>query len=187
MFLIIGLGNPGVTHERTRHNFGRMVAGVIASKHDCDDWRHEKKFFSLVVAGKIGKENIEIALPETFMNKSGHAANTLSRFYKIKPDHVIVLHDDADLPLGRVKFSFGKRSAGHKGVESVKRAIGTWGFWRIRLGIQKKKRISAEKLVLKKFTSDEEKIAKKIAAHVSEGLDVALAEGFEKAMSLYSI
>src|SRR3989344_8225130 len=186
MKLILGLGNPGAELEKTRHNLGRNCAQYLAKQSELKELKEEKYFFSLLTEGKIGKEKVVVALPQTFMNKSGQAASALVKKYKIKPADVIILHDDSDIELGRVKFSFAKHSAGHKGVESVRRALGTWDFWRIRMGIQKKKRIPAMDLVLKKLSPDEERIAKKIFKHVAEGIKTAFTDGFEKAMSLYN-
>lgn len=186
MKLIIGLGNPGEEYAKTRHNLGRACAEVVAKENGLKAFAEDRKLYSLVTEGKIGKEKVVVALPQTFMNKSGQAVSALIKKYKVKPKDVIVLHDDADLELGRVKFSFARHSAGHKGVESVKRALGTWDFWRVRIGMQKKKRVPAEILVLKKLSHDEEKIVKKLFKHISEGLEVAFTDGFEKAMSLYN-
>ena len=186
MNLILGLGNPTEEYAKTRHNLGRNCATSLAQQQGLKEFREEKKLFSLVTEGKIGKEKAVVALPQTFMNKSGQAVGALIKKYKVKPRDVVVLQDDADLELGRVKFSFGKHSAGHKGVESVKRSIGTWDFWRVRMGIQRKKRIPAEELVLKKLTPEEEKIAEKLFKHISDGIKVAFTDGFDKAMSLYN-
>ena len=120
------------------------------------------------------------------MNKSGNAVAPAARFYKMKSRDVFVIHDDADILLGRAKLSFGKRSAGHKGVESVRRALGTWDFWRFRIGIQKKKRVDAMKLVLQKFTPDEARSVKKIIKKTLAALAKAVAENPEKAISEYN-
>ncbi len=179
MMLFIGLGNPGKEYERTRHNVGRETLMRWAKKNDLPDFEFNKKLNALVL--KKGK--VIIVLPETFMNKSGNTAGTAARFFKIKPKDIVVLHDDADLELGRTKLSFSRHAAGHKGVESVKRALKTWEFWRLRIGIQKKKRVDAMKLVLQKFTPDEEIKLKKIQKKIFEGLDTVLTNGPEQAMN----
>jgi peptidyl-tRNA hydrolase, PTH1 family len=178
MILLIGLGNPGKEYERTRHNVGReMLRGW--QKKNLSNFEFNKKLNALVLKEK----KFVIILPETFMNKSGNAAGAAARFFKIKPNSIIVLHDDADLELGRTKLSFGRHAAGHKGVESVKRALKTWGFWRLRVGIQKKKRVDAMKLVLQKFSPAEEAQLKKTQKKIFAGLDIILAEGPEHAMN----
>ena len=126
------------------------------------------------------------------MNKSGDAVRQIKDLrLKIKDkkkeiENLVIIHDDLDIPFGKYKLSFNKSSGGHKGVESVKRSIGTWDFWRVRMGIQRKKRIPAEELVLKKLTPEEEKIAEKLFKHISDGIKVAFTDGFDKAMSLYN-
>lgn len=180
MTLFIGLGNPGGQYEKTRHNVGREILMRWAKTRGfAQDFEFSKKLNALVVKEK----KFVIVLPETFMNKSGNAAGAAARFFKIKPKNIIVLHDDADLELGRTKLSFNRHAAGHKGVESVKRALKTWEFWRLRIGIQKKKRVDAMKLVLQKFSPAEEAALKKAQKKILEGLDTILAEGPERAMN----
>lgn len=179
MILFVGLGNPGGQYEKTRHNIGRETLVRWAKKNGLPDFEFNKKLNTLVAKNK----QCVIALPETFMNKSGNAAGAASRFFKIKPDAIVVVHDDADLEACRTKLSFGRRAAGHKGVESVKRALKTWKFWRLRIGIQKKKRVDAMKLVLQKFTPAEEAVQKKINKKIFNGLDAILSDGPERAMN----
>ena len=186
MYLIIGLGNPGDEYNNTRHNIGREIAEAFRRKFDLPDFRFEKKWNAEIAEGKIGKEKITIALPNTFMNKSGAAAAALARYYKIKPATIIVIHDDADIPLGSAKLSFGKNSAGHKGVESIIRAFKTNEFWRFRIGIAGKRNIPAEKIVLKKFTPDEKRLMIKISKKTIQALEKALTEGPDRAMNEYN-
>jgi len=134
MYIIVGLGNPGQEYENTRHNTGRIVALAFCKARKFDDFKEDKKTQSLKTEGKIGKEKIVCLLPETFMNKSGSALKKIITSKKAA-GKLIVCHDDIDLPLGKFKISFGKGSAGHKGVESVMRAVKTKDFWRVRVGI----------------------------------------------------
>ncbi|MEK7082199.1 MAG: hypothetical protein AAB915_00775, partial [Patescibacteria group bacterium] len=108
------------------------------------------------------------------------------RLFKTKPKYIFVIHDDADIALGATKLSFGKRSAGHKGVESVIRGLKTREFWRCRIGIAGKRDIPADKLVLKKFTPDEQKIAKKIIKKTCAALAAIAEFGPERAMNEYN-
>lgn len=179
MYLFIGLGNPGPKFENTRHNVGRETLMSWQKNAELADFEFEKKWNALVSKNK----KAILLLPETFMNNSGKAVSPAIRFFKIKPKNVIALHDDSDIELGRTKLSFGKHSAGHKGVESAKRAIGTLDFWRLRIGIQKKKRVDAMKLVLQKFAPVEEKTLKKVTKKILEGLEMIVTEGPEKAMN----
>lgn len=182
MLLVVGLGNPGKQYERTRHNVGREILLEWQKKNDSADFAYDKKLNALISKHK----KAVLLLPETMMNKSGSAVSAAARFYKIKPQNVLVMHDDADIELGHAKLSFGKHSAGHKGAESVKRALGTWDFWRLRIGIQKKKRVDAMKLVLQKFAPEEARLVKKISKKTVDALETAIAEGPEKAMNEYN-
>ena len=179
MYLIVGLGNPGEKLKGTRHNIGRETIMEWQKKSDLADFELDKKLNALTSESK----KAVLLLPETMMNKSGNAVKPALRAFGVKPKDTIVLHDDADIEFGRVKLSFGKHSAGHKGVESVKRALGTWDFWRLRIGIQKKKRVDAMKLVLQKFMPAEETAVKKVKKNLLEGLEMIVNEGPEKAMN----
>ncbi len=200
MTLIVGLGNSEKQYQHTRHNIGRETLIHWQTKTGLCEFNLDKKLNALVSENK----KCVILLPETMMNKSGNAVLPAMRKYKVKPDSLIVVHDDADIELGCTKLSFGKHSAGHKGVESVRRAAGTWDFWRLRIGIQpplraslarlaeasqgrtkggKKKRIDAMKLVLQKFSPAEEQTLKKVRKKICEGLDLLTHEGPERAMN----
>ena len=120
------------------------------------------------------------------MNKSGQSVAPAAKFFKIKPKNIFVIHDDADIALGRAKLSFGRSSAGHKGVESVMRALKSKDFWRFRIGIGGKRDMPAEKLVLKKFSPEEIKLVKKIVKKTIGALEKTIKEGPEKAMNEYN-
>ena len=182
MKLIVGLGNPGEQYKGTRHNVGREIAEALRKDMELGEFRFEKKWNALVSENK----KTALLLPETLMNKSGNAVAPAARFLKVKPKDIFVVHDDADIPLGHAKLSFGKHSAGHKGVESVMRALKTRDFWRFRIGIAGKRDIPAEKLVLKKFTPDETRLVKKIFKKTIEALQLTITAGPEKAMNEYN-
>jgi len=182
MFTIIFLGNPGKEYALTRHNAGRIIGEVVAKKLKIT-LEPNVKFQSLVGEGTVGSVKVRLLMPETFMNKSGNAIKNMA----INPKKVLIVHDDADLPMGRLKFSFAKRDGGHKGVASVLRALKTRDVWRARIGIQKKRRISAEDIVLAKFSPAERLILTKISKTFAEAVPVLVAESFEKASSLYTL
>lgn len=141
MIVIVGLGNPGKKYEKTRHNIGSRVIDELKS---------------------LGLENVVLAKPTTFMNESGKAVKKLITNYKLQTINLWIIHDDIDLPLGEFKISFGRGSAGHKGVQSIINELGTKDFNRIRIGICPKsgKPENVEKFVLQKFSKEEEKILK---------------------------
>ena len=187
MYLIIGLGNPGKEYENTKHNIGRAIVEKCAKKNDLPDFKYDKKSNALVAQGKIGKEKVTFALPETFMNKSGAAIKKLTTSYKLQATNCFVAHDDVDLPIGKIKISFDKSSAGHKGVENVMKNLKTQKFWRIRIGIGgKKKTKQAMELVLKKFSAKEADEMKKTVKRACDALACAVSENPQKAMTVYN-
>ncbi len=186
MKLVVGLGNPGKEYEKTRHNIGFRVLEEMAGdfkfekkfppKADPDrsvgvmlNFKFNKKFNSEIAESKIGKDKIIFVKPQTFMNNSGEAVLAIAKFYKIKPKDIVIAHDEMDLIFGKIKLSFGSRSAGHNGVQSIIDSLGTNEFYRIRVGIGPcPEQISAEKFVLQKFSTTEEKEMKKIISEAIE-------------------
>jgi len=185
MVLIVGLGNPGKKFQKTRHNLGFRVIDEFKRKNNFPDFVLKKELNSLISAKKITGQKIILAKPQTFMNNSGLAVKSLIHFYKIKPQNVVVIHDDIDLPLGKIKVVKNRGSGGHKGVESVIKALKTKNFIRFRLGIQPKKGKpkKVENFVLQNFTKEEEKIIKELLKLTVKGLETFLKEGVEKTMT----
>ena len=192
MHTLIGLGNPGNEYEYTRHNAGRMTLLSFAKmarqshhKNGMSEWEFDKKHQSLKTEGVIKHEKFTLLLPETFMNKSGNAVKTS----KLATSKLIVLHDDIDLPLGRFKISFAKGSGGHKGLESIMRALKTKDFVRVRIGISPKKKPPQKDMpdfLLKKFRPQELDEIKKVSKKINEALEMIITEGYERAMNQYN-
>jgi len=164
VILIVGLGNPGTKYKKTRHNIGFRILDKFQNENNFSNFEFSKKFNSLISDGIIKKKTILLTKPETFMNNSGISVKKLINFYKIKSSNVIVVHDDIDLIFGTIRISERRGSAGHKGVESIIKELGTKDFTRIRIGIRDKKlkNKNTEKYVLEKFTEQEEQDLKKI-------------------------
>ena len=191
---ILGLGNPGEEYENTRHSAGRVAAEYFAKKAGIPDFEYDKKSNSLIAKS----HQVAVALPETFMNKSGQAAAKLIRpaFAKAsagKPKkelkELVVIHDDLDLPLGRFKISYGKSSGGHKGIESVMRALKTKNFVRIRIGVSPKRKPPQKdviKFIVGKFKPAELEVFKKVIKKISEALEVMATDSLERAMSEFN-
>ncbi len=135
--LIIGLGNPDAEYENTRHNLGFLFIESLASDHG-SDLILDKKIGARVAKSKmiLGGKNYSVifARPESYVNTSGPIIAKLKAVYKARPEDIIIVHDDLDIPFGSVKLSFDKNSGGHRGVESIMKAIKTKKFFRIRLG-----------------------------------------------------
>ncbi len=173
MILIVGLGNPGKKFQKTRHNLGFRVVDKLRFLKD---------------------KKIILAKPQTFMNLSGKAVKSLMTKYKVPPLNLWVIHDDIDLPLGKIRISKGRGAAGHKGVESIIEELKTKNFIRLRIGIQPTAAVEKPStraklgagLVLQKFNKDEERIVKKIIKKSAEAIEFALTQGIEKTMSRYN-
>lgn len=129
-WIVAGLGNPGRKYQNTRHNVGFMAVDELALGLEASGWKLVNKFDALTL------ENREILLikPQTFMNESGKAVSAAMRFYKIPLNHLVVIHDDLDIPLGMVKMGFGRGPKVHNGIDSIETQLGSKDFWRIRIG-----------------------------------------------------
>lgn len=191
MILVVGLGNPGKKFEKTRHNVGFLVIDGFQEKNNFSVFKLSKKSLAEISEGSLDDEKVILAKPQTFMNNSGRAVKLLTRTYKLNAKSLFIVHDDIDLPLGKIRISASRSSAGHKGVESIIRELKTKGFVRFRVGIQlatndKKQETRSEKFVLQKFNRKEEKILKEVIEKTVEAIEMAMEEGVEKAMAKYN-
>ena len=132
MLFIAGLGNPGGQYGDNRHNIGFMAVDAIHDEHDFGAW--SKKHGALVAEGRLGGEKVLLIKPQTFMNESGKAVGDALRFYKAEPSQLVVLHDELDLPPGKVRIKTGGGNGGHNGLRSIDAHVGK-DYRRIRLGI----------------------------------------------------
>jgi len=188
MKLIVGLGNPGRKYERNRHNLGFMCLNHLACNHKIRfDKRQGRARISL---GEIAGSKLVLAKPQTYMNLSGQAVSRLVRKYRVNLDDLLVIHDDLDLPTGRIRIRRGGRSAGHKGVNSVAAELGSQDFSRLRIGIGRPEGLIPKEdiidYVLGDFTADEKKTIDKVIPKVSEAILCFLTEGLTVAMNEYN-
>jgi peptidyl-tRNA hydrolase, PTH1 family len=189
-FVIVGLGNSGKEYEKTRHNAGRMLVEKLATAEGFDDFVFNKKANALIAEGKIGKEKVTLVLPETMMNLSGKAVLPFVKSVKAAKA-LLVVQDDLDLPLGTTKMVIGRGSGGHKGIESIMRAIKTKDFARLRIGISaagkknQAKKVSGEEKVIKhvigKFKPAEDATLKKIIKKGVEAVQLFVTDSVESA------
>ncbi len=179
MFLIVGLGNPGKEYENTHHNAGFMVIDALASEYGFGIFK--EKFDGLIAEGKIGREKVYLLKPLTFMNLSGNSVVKAANFYKILPDKVIVIHDDMDLPIGKVKAKIGGGSGGHNGIKSIDAAI-TPQYNRIRIGIGRAVGAAQDPVdfVLSKFSKSELKELEENISVVCKNLPILLEKGINE-------
>ena len=164
MFLIVGLGNPGTKYSNTRHNIGFIAADILSDRYNFI-WSAKSKFNVDIASGDLENDKLILCKPNTFMNLSGTSVAPLASFYKLKPENIIVIHDDVDVPLGRVKYKIGGGAGGHNGLKSIDSNIGT-NYHRIRIGIGRPDdpRYDISDFVLGKFSKEEEEVTM-IAIH----------------------
>lgn len=196
MKLVVGLGNPGGAYESTRHNIGFMVAERLARElGTCQPvWETNTKWN--VTTAKIS--DVLLVKPLTFMNKSGFAVKALVDFYKLTPSDVWVVHDDIDLPLGKIRIREKGGTAGHNGVDSILQQLKSDAFVRFRLGIGRGKESTGRQtdknlhhrsviaFVLSRFHRGEAGEFRKLVKHGSEAVRIALTEGIDKAMNRFN-
>ena len=188
--VIVGLGNPGLAYAYTRHNVGFMCIDHFARDHDIP-WT-DKKGPLRWCGGQIPLSNspveIMLAKPRTFMNHSGEAVKYLVDRWRMDISNILVIHDDMDLPLGKIRVRPRGSSGGHKGIQSIIDTLGTQEIPRIRVGIGQgdSEEIDVIDYVLSEFTEEEEQVLEGVVAAVSEATLCILAEGVEAAMNKFN-
>lgn len=196
MKVIVGLGNPGGEYEQTRHNIGYMVVDKLSRElgSGVPKWEQQEKFRAFIA--NIG--GVLLVKPITFMNNSGESVQKITSFYKISHSDIWVVHDDIDLPIGKIKIRERGGTAGHNGLESIVKHIGTDEFVRFRLGIgrgkeaitkntdQQLRHRSVIDFVLSKFTQHEAGELRKLIKYGTEAVQMALTEGLDKAMNRFN-
>jgi peptidyl-tRNA hydrolase, PTH1 family len=181
MLLLVGLGNPGPKYERNRHNIGFMAVDRIVRRHSFQQDR--ARFQSICAEGVIGGRKTLIMKPTTFMNESGRAVGEAVRFFKLAPAQVVVLHDELDLVLGKVRAKCGGGHAGHNGLRSITQHIGP-DFWRIRIGIGhpgEKEKVHGH--VLSDFAKADEPMVARIVDAICDAAPLIAKEDFNGFMT----
>lgn len=177
MFLVVGLGNPGSEYADTRHNVGFMAADEIHRRYNFSAFR--AKFDGLIAEGQISGEKIYLLKPQTYMNLSGNSVQKAASFYKIDPQHIIVIHDDMDLPIDKIKAKTGGGAGGHNGLKSIDACI-TPQYHRIRLGIGHPQNKDSENVinhVLSSFSKTDKEILKQNIDIAVDLLGILITEG----------
>jgi PTH1 family peptidyl-tRNA hydrolase len=202
-YIIVGLGNPGAEYEGTRHNAGRIILDALRKEFSKEEFQFDKKLNALVAEAKIGKEKVLLVAPEAFMNNSGKsvapivktkAAKAKSGIKGKTADDLLVIYDDFQLPIGRMKISYNKSSGGHNGLESIIKTVKTEAFPRLRVGTAPATSKGdakiphgddkIEKFILGKFKDEEMKELKKMAKKAIEGIEVWVKEGRDRATNI---
>lgn len=187
MKLIVGLGNPGGVYAHSRHNIGFLTVKALA-KHYHSPFKRDSRTFSLSAKGEVAGQNLILALPLTFMNLSGNAIRALRDKYKIDSKSLLVVCDDLDLEFGRIKIKAEGSSGGHRGLESVIKALGSRDFARLRIGIgrprQNFRQISD--YVLGSFLKKEQQGLKEVIARSCSCCECWAKEGIAKSMDIFN-
>jgi PTH1 family peptidyl-tRNA hydrolase len=182
--LVVGLGNPGRAYARNRHNVGWMVVDELARRHGAS-WR--SKFNGSFAEVRLDGHRVALLKPETFMNESGRSVSAATAFFKVEPDAVLVVHDEGDLECGRLQARLGGGLAGHNGLRSIAKHLGTQDFLRLRVGVGRPERGDPRPLadfVLADFEPHDD--ADAIVRRAAEAIETLDAEGLERTQSLYN-
>lgn len=183
MWGIVGLGNPGGRYAKTRHNAGFMVIDLLCGK--CGVELKDKGIY-LIGKGSIEGANAVFMEPLTFMNRSGLAVREAFRKFGLGPDKLIVVHDDLDMPAGKIKIKTGGGAGGHKGMESIIHETGARDFARVKIGIGRDPDILVEDYVLSKFKRDEAAEIKHALTEAADAVALIVKEGAHAAMNRYN-
>ena len=183
-FLVVGLGNPGEEYENTPHNLGFMVIDRLAESHSVRVSRKENTSF--VGLGAVSGKSLALAKPQTYMNLSGPAVKGLLERYELKPDRLIVVYDELDLPWGSLRIRLKGSAAGHNGVKSLIGSLGTNEFARVRVGISPGDPVDGEMFVLAKFKRAQKQDVEDTVDRAAEAVESIIAEGAAQAMTKYN-
>ena len=184
-YLIAGLGNPGVQYRQTRHNAGFMVLDRLAARLGVTFSRLESK--ALVTKADYQGSRIVLVKPHTFMNLSGQPVGSLSRYYKVPREKLLVAYDEVDLPLGTLRIRPGGGSAGHKGISSIIERLGSQDFPRLRVGVSRPPgRMEAADYVLQEFAASEKELLHVALDTAVDAILVFVSEGLEAAMNKFN-
>jgi PTH1 family peptidyl-tRNA hydrolase len=186
LYLIVGLGNPGAEYSRTRHNAGFLAVERLAERWRAD-WTYEKKFNALLARADRHGHRVLLCRPQTFMNASGEAVGAVKEFFRVALPRMLVIVDDADLPLGRLRLRPDGSSGGHHGLESIEQHLGTRGYARLRVGIGRldgAREITGH--VLGRFGSTEAALADKVLSVAADQAETWLEAGIQKAMNQFN-
>lgn len=182
-WLVVGLGNPGREYERSRHNIGFQVVDELARRHGTAV--RDRAARSLTGQLRVGDRTLVLAKPQTMMNLSGEAVKALRAKYGVPLERTLVIHDELDLPFGRLRIRRGGSSAGNHGLDSIIGSLGTKDFTRIRVGIGKPPGDGAD-YVLSPFTPSERDQLQPLVGRVADAVELAVASGIERAMTEFN-
>src|SRR5947208_6679876 len=187
LYLIVGLGNPGPKYVRTRHNAGFRVVERLAKRWQAS-WGMDEKFNSRLANAEHAGRKVLLCEPETYMNRSGAAVGKLAEYFRVPPGKLLVVVDDADLPLGEIRLRPQGSSGGHHGLESIEQHLGSRQYARLRIGIGREKSAAREitRHVLGRFSASETAVMEMVFDRATDQIECWLSEGIGKAMSQFN-
>lgn len=184
-YLVVGLGNPGREYRETRHNIGFMVVDRLAEATSCKLTKVQSK--AIIGIGRVNDLKVILAKPQTYMNLSGQAVSALMHFYKVDLEHLIVAHDDVDLPFGQIRMRPGGGSAGQKGMGSIIEKLGTQEFARLRMGVGRPPgQMDAASYVLQNFSRGDMEFMPEFIKRGAEAVQSFILDGLDNAMNKYN-
>ena len=184
MKLIVGLGNPGKEYENTRHNIGFICIDHYVKTKKIDDFK--EKFNGLYTKFLYNNEQIILLKPLSYMNLSGTVVSKYVNYYKIKPNDILVIHDDLDMPTGKIKLKANSSSGGHNGIKNIIEELQTPYFNHLKIGISKDSRMEVKDYVLGKFKEEEIEILNNTIKTTDNIIDDYLQLNFDKLMNKYN-
>ncbi len=183
MWIVVGLGNPGKRYSRTRHNIGFMVVEETARRYEIDFKEKEKH---RIGTGSIGGEKVLLIEPLLYMNNSGLAVKDVMGRFNIPPEKLIVIHDDLDMEVGKLRIRRKGSSGGHKGIESIIQNLSSKEFARLKIGIGRQEGVTPEDYVLSRFRKNEISLIKSTIERASDAVTCIVLDGLEKAMNKFN-
>ncbi len=184
MKLIAGLGNPGRSYSRHRHNVGFMVVDALAARHDIGVGK--KSFGALIGSGAVAGESVILAKPQKYMNLSGEPVATLLRYYKLGADSLIVVHDDLDIECGRIKVMKGAGPGGHNGISSIIDELGHKDFIRVRIGVGRSpENMDGADYVLSPISKDQKEAMGRAIEDAADAVELIIEKGLETAQQKF--
>lgn len=194
-YLFVGLGNPGEKYKNTRHNAGQLALEFLQKQKDFSPWRKERKAKGLLSEGLLSNDDVTLLFPETFMNNSGKSVKAFIPNKKMA-EHMVVVHDEIDMPLGEMEIAYGKGSGGHNGVQSIIDDIGTKNFIRVRIGVspvnwfgnikKPEGKNAVTNFLLSDFKGREKDKLEGIFPKIAKALEMIVSDGRNKAMNEFN-
>ena len=190
MFLIVGLGNPGTQYAKTRHNAGWFVIDELAKRYSVDLVKKNADY--KVGLGLVSEQRIALVKPQTYMNLSGRAVASLKNFYRVELDHILIISDDLNLPLGKLRFRGGGSDGGHNGLKSIAQMLGTKEYPRLRFGVgeppsEERSQSGTAGFVLRPFGTQEWIEVENATKRAADGIESFINNGLTIAMNRFNV